>query len=226
VSITYVNTGAITDIGSGSATVAYPAGIAANDVLLVLGFQRNSANTVNPPSSTLTWTEESVLGVHFKAWSAVYDGAATAPTANSGGARCFYVMLAFRGVDTVTPVNGDEATTTAVQTNMRYPALTVPLANMAIVTFCKSLIDNSGVAPAAGFTEVVDYVLATSYGAHVQYQIQTTATNIVQTDLTVTGGSSVTQRGMTLALTAAGSATGIVRRSQLAGGINQMTGGV
>ena len=84
---------------------------------------------------------------------------------------------------------------------MHYEALTVTPANCAVVTFCYDNGAITSVAVAASFTEVLDRsCTSASFGVHGQYWIQTTATNIVATDLTVTGGSSVTQTGLIIVL--------------------------
>ena len=198
--ITYVNIGTRVDSGSGSPqTIAYPAGIASGDLLIVFGAHR-TATAPAAPSSTLTWTEVATSSVNAnesKVWTATYDGSATAPTAVPGSAS-YYSMAAIRGqaassLDT-------SASSVASQVNMRYPALTIAGVNEIVFTFCRDGGTITSVAQTAGFTEIEDINLsASTWGIQIQYQIQGTAINILQTDPVVTGGSTITQIGITVA---------------------------
>ncbi len=202
---TYVNLGARTDVGSGTSTIAYPASIASGDLLIVFaGIKPNSA-ILNPPTSTLTWTEVATNSVQNdqKIWTATYDGSATAPTINTGGNRTYASMAAIRG-QASSSLDAFASASTSPATDMIYPALTIANDNEIIFTFCLDKGNITSVLNTSGFTEIEDYNSgASGYSFQIQYQIQTSKTNITQGTPTVTGGGSVTQRGLTIAFIAA-----------------------
>ena len=200
--ITYVNIGTRVDTGSGAAqTISYPAGIASGDLLIVFAAHRNGS-TIAAPTSTLTWTEVANYDICNKAWTATYDGSATAPTMNTGGVSTYAVMTAIRGQAT-SSLDGFN-NVIAVQINMRYPALTITNDNEIVFTFCFERTGITSVAQTSGFTEIEDFgASASGYGAQIQYQIQTAKTNIIQTDPVVTPNTtSATQIGITVAFIA------------------------
>lgn len=215
--------GAQLDTASGTTqTVPYPAGILNRMVLMILEVAKNSVNTVPAPSSTLTWTQRAAVSNYMKVYTATYDGVATAPTVAVGGVASSYRMFAFPGVDYTNPILGTPTTVTAVQTNMRYPAMVVPSNNGAVITFTNANGANTGVGGAANFTSMWNLNSSNGNALYAQYWIQSVATNISLTDLVVTGGSSVTQTGITLALRALPGSGGLIN----SGIVNDLVNGI
>jgi hypothetical protein len=217
-----VNVGAMIDGSSGNQTIPYPASIANGHLLVIFaGFRNTAAGVIPAPSSTLTWTEIASLDTGYqKAWSAVYDGSATAPTITPAGNYMGGIMVAISG-QAGSPSLDTAAANFWVQTNLRYPALTIANDNEIILTWCTSVGNSTSVAPTAGFTEIEDEAMWPVSGGHsqIQYQVQTSKSNITQADPVVTGGSSGTIRGFTIAIkAAAGSSKALLTMESNQGG--------
>lgn len=201
--IAYVALGTRVDIGTGTATLPYPAGIVSGDTLVACCHKKPGTAVVTPPSNTLTWTDADIhtLGVAFhKIYTATYDGLATAPTLDSGSDPTYGRMFALRCSNAIVVDNFDAGS--ATQTNLRYPALSLANDNEFVLTYCRSNGALTSVTPDAGFTEIEDFSLtAAPAGVHLQYQIQTARTNILQGNPATVGMASVAVRGITIAFT-------------------------
>lgn len=220
--IAFIAAGATVDVSSGSPSIPYPAGIALNDVLVILERVRSTIATANNPASPLTWTQRAAQGTCHKVWTAVYDGLATAPTIASGGNFMGAVMLALRGVDTANPV-GANAGSLLSQANLHYPALTVPADGSLILTYSSVAAAATAVTATGGYTQAWLYNAAgTTMGAFAQYLIQTSLSNITAADLATSPGTVASQFGVTLSFNAPGTGTADATGG---GGFNDLSGG-
>ncbi len=91
---------------------------------------------------------------------------------------------------------GSTDTTNSSAQNMAYGNYYVHRNNCVVMLFGWKQDDWTGVAPPAGFTEMVDNATTTGddSGIAAYYQIQTTATNITAGSMVVTGGASAISR--------------------------------
>lgn len=202
--ISFVAAGTLATGNNASVSPGTPAGTAAGDLLLTIASIRNSGTgTVNTPAgwnALLTFGNVSVFGKYV-------DGAAAPTISFSGGAANATTMartFAFRGAH---PDIASVLLASATQLNgsaqdIAYPARTVTQDACALVAIGWKQDDWTSVAQLSGFTEIADDATTTGddAGMVVDYQVQTTATNLSSGSFTVTGGASAISRAIVLVL--------------------------
>jgi hypothetical protein len=161
---------------------------------------RNPVNTLSAPSNALTWADAGSPAIYHKVYTATYDGLAAAPTINSASFVIYGRMFAIRSPN---PIIVDAiAQAGASQVNLHYPSLTLANDNEFVATYAFNNSAITSVAVDTGFTEIEDVsTSAAASGVQIQYQIQTTRTNIPAGNPVVTGGTSVSTHGITVAFT-------------------------
>lgn len=208
-----VTTSDITLVGSGAGSFSanavppgavgpgLPAGMAVGDLMVMNAAIRNSGTgTVLAPTG---WTELIAFGNHslFGKYFAATD---TAPTVHFAGevanATIGAKIHAFRDA-ALTPVTHIEQLNGSAQ-NIAYPALTVPADEMLILLATWKQDAWTSIAAPAVWTEIGDSPSTSGddESLGMDYQIQTTATNVAASSVTVTGGISAISRAIVAAL--------------------------
>lgn len=165
--ITYVGAGTESGVTTGASTPAYPAGLAAGDLILLYG----------ACSVVTAWSSSLLSGAGFTQRYTL-QAAGTAPSAclyykfatgsESGtvsvtppGGGSMTSMFAYRGVDTVTPFDATDATfgTSSATTAYSIPAQTTVTDHCCMVTHCWSNSTSGAYTPPSvdgGYTELWD----------------------------------------------------------------------
>lgn len=202
---TYVGAGAAVHANNASLNPAFPAGVVAGDVLVVMSVIRNTAATA---VALAGWTPLLTGFTHLSVVAREWDGVFSAPTVTfTGGAAgdtTSAVCIAVRGAK-VSAVGTPAALTNVSAQNIAVPAFT-PLRNGGfLLTGGWKQLSWTSVATLASNNESVDTfsALGGTQGIVLDYVIQTTAAAVGATSFVVTGGSSAVSKGFVLGLNAA-----------------------
>lgn len=197
--ITYVASGASASnanaAGTSTLNPALPAGLADGDLMVLQASIRNSGTgTVDTPAG---WTAMAVTG-NVALLGRRYVTGDTAPTVSfTGGAANATVMARVHGFHNaeLAPATHNSQLNTSAQ-NVAYPALTVPDDGHLILAAGWKQDDWTSVAALAGWTEAADNTTTAGDDASqvLDYQIQTTAADVVAGAFTVTGGAAAISR--------------------------------
>lgn len=211
---TYVDKGTFTS-GTGALSVPAPAGIQANDVLILAVESANEAITTpsgytqvtNSPQST--GTAASAGGVRVGVFYKVTSGTESNLTVADTGNHTTAIITAYRGCDPTTPIHvtagGVDSSATS---SLSCPAVATTLANCMIVNLIgldKDLADSdtlSSVANAslANVTERHDQTIASGVGGGLAVITGEKATAGSSGNTTATGDTSTTHAYVTIAL--------------------------
>lgn len=197
--ITFVAAGtAASSGGAASLNPALPAGLAANDLLLVLASIRNGspAGTVNLPAgytSLVTPTE------HVRLFGKIATGGEAAPMVTFGGivanADVIAQTCAFRHAD-LTLLASNNVLNASAQ-NIARPALAAPDLTRLMVRFAWRQDDWSTISTPAGFTGSIGATSSTAGNDAAQawaYLITAEAEDQPSGNYTVTGGAAAISR--------------------------------
>lgn len=207
VAITYVSGNTVTHANNGgSLSPALPGSMQAGDLILLFAAIRDTAATVDVPSGYTRlagWHNMALLGK-------IHTGSESAPTVTftGGGANdtTSCAMFAVRGTisDADHVVIGRmDWSNPASSASVAYPPLAAPKYDGCIVFyFIQQAGAWSSLALLSGFSEVLDSAsgLGDDQSVAAGYQIQTTATAIPSSTLTITGGASGVSRSMLVAI--------------------------
>ncbi len=199
--VSHVGTGAAATANWAQVVPALPSGLQDGDLMLLLATTRNTtAGSVNVPSG---WTALAT-GQNVRLMGRVRQTGDTAPTVTfAGGATgddCIAQIAAFRNAALV--ASASAFLLNGSQQNITYPGLTVPKDGQLILLGGMKQDDWTSVATLAFCTEIGEPVstLGNDAGLVWDFTVQTTASNIGQADLTVTGGVAAASRGMAVAI--------------------------
>lgn len=196
--ISYVASG-VADVGAdGSRTPAAPAGIAAEqDLVLIFASTRNSGTgTVNTPAG---WTQIVASG-NAALLGRIYDGVWAMPTVTftngAANATTLAQSAALRNA-ALAPVTTTSQLNASAQ-GIATPALVVPADDLAVVRAGWKQDDHTSVPARAGWTELGDFSTALGDDAMQVWeaQVQTTATDLAVDSFNVLGGASAISRAL------------------------------
>lgn len=160
--------------GTGAINVPYPLGARQNDFLLLLVSCGGESTVTTVPSG---WTEigsdvdlATTAGVKLRVFWRFHDtaypnynGTGAAQTVNVAdhGDHAFGVMLAWRGVNLTTPIDGTVVTSnTTAGTTMTFPSITTTAANCLVLGVAANPADTTssthGTITAAGLTSTAE----------------------------------------------------------------------
>lgn len=199
---TYVTGGPPVSGNNSSLVATMPLGLQDQDIVLILASIRNSGTgTPNAPAGWTTIMSASNVRMFGK----VVTGAEVAPTVTfSGGvanADTLAQTAAFRNTS-LTQGNTAQLLNSSAQ-NVARPSMVVPANNMVVLTWVWKQDDWTSVNLAWATPIQGNGVSSTAGDDAAQawgYSVQTTATNVLNSAATVTGGASAVSRGGSLAL--------------------------
>lgn len=189
-SITLVGTGAQVNGPAGTTELAveYPAGLQADDLLVI----QHQWNTVTQAAAPSGWTSQifdnggNSPSLEFLTKVAVGDETGTLTVPQGGGAGNA-IMYAFRGVDPVTPMDvaGTSEGYGTVVTQKDCPSLTTTMVGVALV--CGAAHNTGGTSDTppsspAQFTEIYDTTLTPASSGHYLIWDSSGATGVVTID--------------------------------------------
>lgn len=199
---TYVTGGPPVSGNNTSLVATMPIGLQDQDLVLILASIRNSGvGTPNPPSG---WTTI-MNGSNVKMFGKIVTGAEVAPTVTfSGGVANADTLVQTAAFRNTSPDMGNNAQLlNAIAQDISRPSVIVPANNMVALTWVWKQDDwtsvNLGWATAIQGNGVISTAgndAAQAWG----YSIQTTATTLPGTNVTVVGGATAISRGGSLAL--------------------------
>lgn len=245
---TYVNAGAVAS-GAGAITPAFPASIAANDILLLFIETENEAASVATAGSCTTWTQvaDSPQGtgtasaadaVRLTAFWCRYGGSGTTgPTTNDSGDHQLARIIAVHGVSTAAnPIDVTSGSTEASNTDTTgvIPGDTTTGRDRYVVTaIATALPDTNGTAGfasfananLANFAEKTDNTTNAGTGGGLGIAAGEKAATGTYGSTTVTTSSNTAKAYMTIALKPAGITISGTAYTSEAKGANVVTNG-
>lgn len=187
--------------GSVSLSPTLPASLVDGDVIFIEASIRNSGTgTVNTPTG---WTKVAETG-NVALLARRYASGVVMPTVTFAGGVANATIVAkawaFRDVD-ITPATAAATQLNGAGQDIAYPALTVPVDDALILVSGWKQSTLTSVATLAGMTELLDISVSAGDDASmvIDYQVQTTATDVPAGTFVVTGAASAISRGMVIA---------------------------
>jgi len=202
-SITFVAAGTASSGDAIQTTPGMPAGVATQDLLLVLG---SSRDTNNDPELFLSGVSsaaysEWINGINFKLWAKVHSGSETAPAvnfANGAGDTCISQMAAFRGKfgDLDSQLMGVALRSNDSQQNIPLPSIDSRQTNVLVIYVAWKADDLTSAAMPTGFTQIGAPSSTAGNDASMVwgYQVISTATKLPPATFTITGGGAQISR--------------------------------
>ena len=174
--ISYVGIGTYNS-GSAGITVATPSGIAAGDLLVAAVETANQTITTSSSgwttyTGTAGGTAGAAGGIRCTVFYKITDGSDTGIVLNDSGNHQLGVMLAYRGVDSSSPINASASQYNASSTTLTCPSVTTTVANTAIIAIAAIDRDVATTTQVSGWTctfsasivEVFDRTVTTGQG--------------------------------------------------------------
>jgi hypothetical protein len=187
-------------VGTSTLVPALPAGIATDDLFLILASIRNSGvGTVNTPAG---WTQVAASG-NVALLGRRAQAGDTAPTISfTGGVALASIIaqcIALRNAE-LAPFTSSAQLNGSAQ-NVAYPAVNLDQDGLAVLAAGWKQDDWASVATLAGMTEIAEPVETggDDAGQVWDYVIQTTAANVGAGSFVVTGGAAAISRGLVVA---------------------------
>lgn len=202
-SITFVAAGTASSGDAIQTTPTMPAGVATQDLLLVLG---SSRDTNTDPELFLSGVssaeyEEWINGINFKLWAKVHSGSETAPAVNfaaGAGDTCISQMAAFRGKfgDLGSQLMGTALRSNDSQQNVPLPSINTRQTNVLAIYVAWKADDLTSATMPTGFTQIgIPSSTAGNDACLVWgYQVVSTATKLPPGTFTITGGAAAISR--------------------------------
>jgi MSHA biogenesis protein MshQ len=194
-----------------SILINYPAGLAAGDLMVAFLSQRGGSFPIG--STAAGWTNAlykdngSMVGVivYYKFATAADVSAGSFTFSFTASNRSAGAIMAFRGVDTTSPINVSGSQSNASSASMTAPSITTTVSNTMLVGLYTSIVGGNTATPPGGMTEAFDSATGAGpngvaiEGAYVsQAAVGATATQVA------TAASATANIGVLLALAAAG----------------------
>jgi len=212
---TFVAAGTVAHANNASVTPSLPAGVAANDLLIIFAAIRNSGT--GTPVAPTGYTRLPIFGStdNAQVFAKVHSGTESDPTVtfNSGVANAdtSAQMCAFRSMPISLPDLADivlapaNTQLNASAQNVAVPALSLkPYPGQVVLAFGWKQDDWTSVTSPTGFTEIgePDTTTGDDQGITWGYRIDTTPAVVSDASFTVTGGAAAISRSAVAALAA------------------------
>lgn len=187
-------------------SVAYPAGIAAGDILLLACEAANASVTITPGDITTSLFSRTTNGT-TQLFAKIADGTETGNVSistNNAGWLNAQIARFTGGPSTLTGiVHASASTGSSAATGLAYAAATITVDNTLVIILGGKKVNVTGYTPPAEVpNEIGDGNGSTQNSMTWDYLIQTTATNIAGGSWTITGDSSAARSSITVALLA------------------------